>query len=127
VDWLEKHPVVGPILAASVLHSLNSIRGYIFHRVSKKESIDIGPTYWGSRKKYRIFCVVLRTPSNDVTGYHRQQLSREDLWSHLIYVESSFFNLRHTVKLKEPDAEIEVIVTRKGCEEHNRIWLNRPG
>ena len=123
IDWIEKHPVVGAAILASVGYTVVGVSKTIFRKLSKS-TVHVKSTFWTLGKKYRISAVLKYIPSDDASGYKQTQHSRPDQWSKLIAVKS-ILNIRHTVTPFDKNDVLVVCLSRDGKENEKVIYFNK--
>ena len=124
VDWVEKHPVIGGALFASVAYTVKGIIQTIYKWFTTSSDYS-KPTFWTLGKKFRITAVHQYLPSDDASGYTQIQNSRPDQWGKLITIKSTCFNLRHRIVPNEASSILAVIISRDGVEREKVISFNR--
>ena len=120
LEWIEKHPVVG----AAILASIYSIVKIVSKQFTKP-SLTVNSVFWSFGKKYRISAVLKFTPSENSSGYTQEQYSRPDMWNQIIEVHSKFWGCRHKVVPKDPMDVLVVNISRDGKEVEKMMRFNR--
>lgn len=124
IDWIEKHPIIGAALIASVAYTIRGLINAVLKRLSM-QSDYARPTFWTLGKKYRVTAVHQYFPSDDPSGYEQVQNSRPDQWKKLITIKSGFMNCYHRIVPHDPSYVLAVIICRDGVEREKVINFNR--